>query len=160
MELLVSMNLLFSFLFLTLTHPLAMGGTLLMQTTLVALLLGNFAPNFWFSYILFLVMVGGMLVLFIYMTSVASNEMFKTNLKFLIPMPAIIILMYINIQTPNPNKELIKFSSNLNFNQMITKFMNWPSMMTLALMIMYLLITLIVIVKITNIKHGPLRTKN
>ena len=50
-----------------------MGLTLLIQTILVSIISGLITKTFWFSYILFLVFLGGILVLFIYVTSLASN---------------------------------------------------------------------------------------
>jgi NADH-ubiquinone oxidoreductase chain 6 len=61
-----------------------MGLVLLIQTLIVALLTGVLASSFWFSYILFLVFLGGMLVLFIYVTRLASNEMFSISAKSLL----------------------------------------------------------------------------
>nr|YP_009233073.1 NADH dehydrogenase subunit 6 [Engaewa walpolea]AMA98216.1 NADH dehydrogenase subunit 6 [Engaewa walpolea] len=68
-----------SLLFARLTHPLAMGIILLTQTLVVCILSGEFNPCFWFSYILFLIFMGAMLILFIYVASLASNEPFKIN---------------------------------------------------------------------------------
>nr|ALO77020.1 NADH deshydrogenase subunit 6 [Mordellidae sp. GENSP02] len=164
-SLIMILNLALSFMFICLKHPLSMGASLLVQTLLISLMLGNSAPNFWFSYILFLIMVGGMLVLFIYMTSVASNEKFKTNwlLLTLIPLTTLAIASYDMTMSSTflfNNYESMPISSEINFNQLIIKFMNWPSSITLAFMIIYLLITLIAVVKITNLSYGPLRTNN
>nr|AXS65908.1 NADH dehydrogenase subunit 6 [Tenebrionoidea sp. 15 KM-2017] len=159
------MNMILSIMFMFLKHPISMGGILLLQTIIMSLMLGNFMMNFWFSYILFLVMVGGMLVLFIYMTSIASNEKFKTNFKLMTTFGLIMITL-IWMESLNPafismnNSEFSTMESNLNFNQMIMKFMNWPSISIMLFLIMYLLFTLIAIVKITEISGGPLRSSN
>nr|YP_003204898.1 NADH dehydrogenase subunit 6 [Mordella atrata]ACO92587.1 NADH dehydrogenase subunit 6 [Mordella atrata] len=158
-------NLALSLMFICLKHPLSMGGSLLIQTILISLVLGNSAPNFWFSYILFLIMVGGMLVLFIYMTSVASNEPFKTSWPLLITIPTIILSATVLTSPLSSilifnNKESTPFDFALSFNQLIVKFMNWPSMITLSFMIVYLLITLVAVVKITDLSYGPLRANN
>lgn len=80
-------------------HPLAIGLALLMQTLFIALSTGLVAPSFWFSYILFLVFLGGMLVLFIYVASLASNEIFRFSTKLffiltsLLGLAAVIIIL-------------------------------------------------------------------
>merc|ERR1739838_23170 len=66
--------------FTRLVHPLAIGLALLFQTILICCTTGLSNLSFWFSYILFLIFLGGILVLFIYVTSLASNEMFKPSI--------------------------------------------------------------------------------
>nr|QWB85945.1 NADH dehydrogenase subunit 6 [Menesia sulphurata] len=159
-NLLISLSLIFIFL----NHPLSFGLILLLQTTLIALFTGMLSHNFWFSYILFLIMIGGMLILFIYMTSIASNEKFKfsTNLTLmfyfsLTPMLIFIIdLYFFNMML---NLDLNNMLNSISFNMTLNKFINWPQNLIFMMMIIYLLITLIMIVKVTNINYGPLRQK-
>nr|QIV24598.1 NADH dehydrogenase subunit 6 [Bifidoprionus rufus] len=148
-------------------HPLSVGVTLLIQTLLISLITGSMNSSYWFSYILFLIMVGGMLVLFIYMTNVASNEKFKFSMKMLwatIPISAMLIpLSYLDKFLTEMISVSGKSSDSESYLQEITqltKFISWPLMMNLLLIITYLLIALIMVVKITDIKQGPLRQKN
>nr|WNV22597.1 NADH dehydrogenase subunit 6 [Psylliodes laticollis] len=153
-------------MFIFLSHPLSCGMILLIQTILMAFLSGMMNYNFWYSYILFLIMVGGMLILFIYMTSIASNEKFKFNknlmliliMTFMIMLTLYFIdLMYlnyfINIQDMKP------MNSNFNNELSLKKYFNFPNFNMMIMMIIYLFITLIAIVKITNNSYGPLRQK-
>jgi NADH-ubiquinone oxidoreductase chain 6 len=57
-----------------LSHPLAIGLTLIIQTALVAAAAGIIARTFWFSYLLVLIFLGGILILFIYVSALAPNE--------------------------------------------------------------------------------------
>lgn len=66
-------------IFVNLRHPVGLGLTLILHTLLISCVTGLVGGTFWFSYILFLVFLGGVLVLFIYMTSLASNEKFVLN---------------------------------------------------------------------------------
>nr|AFU50187.1 NADH dehydrogenase subunit 6 [Prioninae sp. MJTNT-2012] len=152
--------------FLFMKHPLSFGLILLLQTILVALSTGMMNYNYWFSYMLFLIMVGGMLVLFIYMTSIASNEKFKFSSKIMMMTLGMLItsasLMIVDKFFLNTNmfmQDLIPQNMNSSNNFSMTKFFNWPSSMNLIMIMVYLLITLIMVVKITNIKYGPLRQK-
>nr|AXS65172.1 NADH dehydrogenase subunit 6 [Coleoptera sp. 11 KM-2017] len=162
--LIMIINLSLTLMFIFLTHPISMGSLLLMQTILVSLLIGNLNINFWFSYILFLILIGGMMVLFLYMTSIASNETFKKN--FLLFLPLLLFLIYplvINNQTMNfyiNNQECYLFSNNTEFQQILTKFINLPYQMVFMFMVIYLLLTLIAVVNITGIQQGPLRHHN
>nr|YP_009691910.1 NADH dehydrogenase subunit 6 [Thermistis croceocincta]QEG58716.1 NADH dehydrogenase subunit 6 [Thermistis croceocincta] len=160
----INLSMSLAMIFIFLTHPLSLGFILLIQTILIALLTGMMSHNFWFSYILFLIMIGGMLILFIYMTSIASNEKFKFSknlmiLFFISTMPLVILLKDFFFFYLTSNLDLINQMNNFSFNFTLNKFINWPQNMMFMIMIIYLLITLIMVTKITDIKHGPLRQK-
>nr|YP_010895168.1 NADH dehydrogenase subunit 6 [Kertesziomyia violascens]WJW73694.1 NADH dehydrogenase subunit 6 [Kertesziomyia violascens] len=170
--LLYSLTLIFSFIFMQMNHPLSMGLMLLIQTIMVCCLTGLMAKTFWFSYILFLIFVGGMLVLFIYMTSLASNEMFALSLKTIFI--SIISLFMLTIMIVLLDKMLLTFNSMnnemnsiSNLNSYISenslnliKLYNYPSNMITILLINYLLITMIASIKITKLYYGPIRSMN
>nr|WNV22590.1 NADH dehydrogenase subunit 6 [Psylliodes affinis] len=153
-------------LFIFLNHPLSCGLILLIQTILTALMSGFMNYNFWYSYILFLIMVGGMLILFIYMTSVASNKKFKLSKPLLVMIMlmslTIFMLLFIDLYYLNyfMNTQDLKLS-NFNFNNKLSlkKYFNYPNFNLMFMMIIYLFITLIATVKITNNPFGPLRQK-
>nr|YP_009350478.1 NADH dehydrogenase subunit 6 [Leucopitermes leucops]AQP27139.1 NADH dehydrogenase subunit 6 [Leucopitermes leucops] len=158
----MSMSTMTSLMFTQMKHPMAMGLMLLTQTILMCLISGTMYSSFWFSYILFMIMVGGMLVLFMYMTSLASNEMFSPSNKMLVTsMFTLPILIYMMPTLPN-NKEMkphdmmmeneITTTTTVMYNQMM-------GMMT-TMLVMYMLLTLIVVVNIINVSKGPLRHTN
>nr|YP_009560231.1 NADH dehydrogenase subunit 6 [Oxysarcodexia avuncula]QAA79129.1 NADH dehydrogenase subunit 6 [Oxysarcodexia avuncula] len=158
----------FNFIFFNMKHPLAMGLTLLIQTTLICLTSGLMTKTFWFSYILFLVFLGGMLVLFIYVTSLASNEMFSFSIKLMITAMTIfllstIILFFIDkntiMQYTNMEiKSIFDMNSYVMENSLsLNKLYNYPTNLLTIMLMNYLLITLIAVVKITKLFKGPLR---
>nr|YP_010259509.1 NADH dehydrogenase subunit 6 [Ahamus yushuensis]UIX24749.1 NADH dehydrogenase subunit 6 [Ahamus yushuensis] len=164
------MLILFSTMMFFLNHPLSMGLLLLLQTILISLISGSMISTFWFSYILFLTILGGLLVMFIYVASIASNEMFKFNSNLLlfymmmIMLMFIIMLMFNNLYwlNLNINSELLNFWNKMIFfnneNSInISKIYNNQSYFLTLMSIIYLLITLFAIIKITNINYGPLR---
>nr|WPQ70573.1 NADH dehydrogenase subunit 6 [Trichopoda pennipes] len=166
---LLSFMFIFNFMFMNMKHPLAMGLMLLMQTTLICLSSGLMTKSFWFSYILFLVFIGGMLVLFIYVTSLASNEMFSFSMKLMLMSLILFSLMMIML-TFIMDKNYLMYYKNLemksisNFNSFIlenslslNKLYNYPTNMMTILLMNYLLISLIAVVKITKLFKGPLR---
>nr|ALO71035.1 NADH deshydrogenase subunit 6 [Aleocharinae sp. 5 EF-2015] len=155
-------NFILSLIFMFSTHPMMMGLILLLQTITISLITGLLSSNFWFSYILFLIMVGGMLVLFIYMTSIASNEMFNysNNITLLMMLVAsIIFCTHFFTDKLMINLKFMFMESLLNYfpAYSLTKYFNYPSMLMIFFMILYLFITLVAIVKITKIEFGPLR---
>lgn len=127
--------------------------SIILQTLLLCVILWIINNTSWFSFILFLVFLGGLLVLFVYICRLASNEYFKTKFRtkstFIIS-ATILFLSYINFT-----------EQELSSNTFIFKIITLSSYQPVLISIFYLLLTLIVIVKITNNKNTPLRiTKN
>nr|YP_009178826.1 NADH dehydrogenase subunit 6 [Agasicles hygrophila]ALJ78621.1 NADH dehydrogenase subunit 6 [Agasicles hygrophila]ASO76777.1 NADH dehydrogenase subunit 6 [Agasicles hygrophila] len=165
MSLLILLTLICTLNFMISSHPLSKGLNLLLYTIFMALMITMMTINAWYSYILFLIMVGGMLILFIYMTSIASNEKFKftknnmiiLSLTMLSPLFFLIDQYYWNLIF-NLNI-MSKFNYHVIFEKTMYKYMNYPHNLVMFLMIIYLLVTLIAIVKITSVNKGPLRQK-
>nr|YP_010329938.1 NADH dehydrogenase subunit 6 [Phragmatobia fuliginosa]UNP54687.1 NADH dehydrogenase subunit 6 [Phragmatobia fuliginosa] len=172
------MFLSFTIIFITifilfLNNPLSMGLMILLQTLNICLISGMLIKTYWFSYILFLIFLGGLLVLFIYVSSIASNELFKPsfNLKMMFIL-FIFLLIMIKLFYSN-NLFWLNFSFNSDMNNLflfdlfinnenkinLSKLYNNQTFMIMMMLIIYLFITLIAVVKITNIFYGPLRSK-
>nr|QAX91074.1 NADH dehydrogenase subunit 6 [Schedorhinotermes sp. 7 MW-2019] len=159
MNLLMTMSMATSMLFTQTKHPMAMGLILLTQTILMCLISGTMFKSFWFSYILFMIMIGGMLVLFMYMTSIASNEMFLSPNKMIIIVTLTMPLIYTTMIDPTSNKEMSDYNT-MTENEVTTATTPMYEQMTgtlTILLVMYMLLTLIVVVKMININWGPLR---
>nr|AOY39848.1 NADH dehydrogenase subunit 6 [Tomicus piniperda] len=162
-----SLNWLLSISFIYMKHPLTLGFILLTQIILMSLSSGLLYYNFWFCYIIFLVMISGLLIMFIYMTSIASNEKFNmpklnnTLILFIIIMIMMISMIMMDKFYFNMNGNyLTNQSYSLLFNNLsLSKFYSMPHFYLTISLMSYLLLTLIVIVKITEIQKGPLRQK-
>nr|AYR05356.1 NADH dehydrogenase subunit 6 [Coleoptera sp. ACP-2013] len=154
-HLLIMLTLLFIFL----KHPLSLTLTIILQTMMIALISGMLNLNFWFSYILFLILIGGMMILFIYMTSIASNEKFKFSMNIFLTMMITLGLsnMFINNNLIQ-NFKNIELTFTLPF--ILNKYFNSNSILTFSLIIIYLLITLIMIVNMTIMSSSTLRQMN
>nr|AEP27588.1 NADH dehydrogenase subunit 6 [Kyklioacalles aubei] len=161
------LNFFLSMIFISLNHPLSLGCILFMQTTLISAMSGFFYYNFWFSYILFLIMIGGMLVMFIYMTSIASNEKFLMPNKFMMMYIFIFmnLFMWMSMKDNfysyifNSSMNNFSFFSNIN-NFSLSKYYNYPNLFFMIFLMMYLLFTLIVTEKIIDKNLGALRQKS
>nr|YP_010464246.1 NADH dehydrogenase subunit 6 [Borboresthes tibialis]UUL71623.1 NADH dehydrogenase subunit 6 [Borboresthes tibialis] len=160
---LASINLMLTAIFISMKHPLSAGGILLLQTVLISLMSGNLFQNFWFSYVLFLIMIGGMLILFMYMTSIASNEKFKTDFKLLMAFPIAIIstmLIYSNSSNHIQTSMMKELSKPDSFEILLSKFINLPMTAMFIFLMVYLLLAMIATVKITSFKQGSIRQMN
>nr|QWL25018.1 NADH dehydrogenase subunit 6 [Cryptotermes brevis] len=157
---LLTTSTLLGMMFTQMNHPLAMGMLLLMQTTMVCLISGLMHQSFWFQYILFMVFIGGMLVLFIYVASLASNEMFSLSTKMM-TLAATTMMMSMMIKYwstfNSSDSEMFQTMTQNKITMMTEKLYNQPSGSMTILMALYLLMTLIVVVKITDVSKGPLR---
>nr|YP_009182724.1 NADH dehydrogenase subunit 6 [Davidina armandi]AHH34336.1 NADH dehydrogenase subunit 6 [Davidina armandi] len=174
MKMFMSLMVIFLTIFMFfINHPISMGLLILSQTLLICLLLGMLINSYWFSYILFLVFLGGLLVLFIYVSSIASNELMNFPLinKFNFMTPIMILLTATMLKN---NLNWLNLSLNEDMNNFINMFLfsynenninlfklyNEQTYLLMIMMIIYLFITLIAVVKITNIFFGPLRSFN
>nr|YP_009406963.1 NADH dehydrogenase subunit 6 [Typhlatya mitchelli]ASA39486.1 NADH dehydrogenase subunit 6 [Typhlatya mitchelli] len=156
----------FSIVFTKITHPLAMGAILLAQTSIIAFLMTFVLKTTWFSYILFLIFLGAMLVLFIYVASLAPNEpLYLSYLMISIIFTSMLLSAIFIILDPILLSHSSFFENTAsNLTPMLTpttSFLNPmynPSSMKMTLfLILYLLLTLVVVVKITATHFGPLR---
>nr|YP_010155481.1 NADH dehydrogenase subunit 6 [Haemagogus tropicalis]QQX45061.1 NADH dehydrogenase subunit 6 [Haemagogus tropicalis] len=168
MMMIMLLSLITSFIFMQMKHPLAMGLMLLIQTFFISLLTGMHIKTFWFSYMLFLIFMGGMLILFIYVTSLSSNEMF--SMSFMLTFSSFIIFMILMFMLLIFDKSMIEiFVNNTEMNLFnnnslmleniieLNKMYNFPTNLITLLLINYLFLTLLVVVKITKKNYGPLR---
>nr|YP_010596106.1 NADH dehydrogenase subunit 6 [Ectomocoris horridus]WAJ48438.1 NADH dehydrogenase subunit 6 [Ectomocoris horridus] len=166
MTLTMMLSLLISSMFPLMKHPMSMGLTLIAQTMLIATMTGMMTNMFWFSYILIMTILSGMLILFIYMASVASNEKFNSSLKTLgyaISFSSLsIMLSFFEDQLESMKNWPPKKESIMDPEYLLTmnSMFNPPNMYVTALMVSYLFLTMIIISNIVNVHEGPLRIKN
>nr|YP_665522.1 NADH dehydrogenase subunit 6 [Campodea fragilis]ABF49572.1 NADH dehydrogenase subunit 6 [Campodea fragilis] len=141
--------------------------SIILQTILIAILLSIKMFSIWLPVILLLIMIGGMMILFMYMTSMIPNKHHSIKINIMI-LPAInltiITLFIMNFLFPSTNFKsesmmTNKFFNLENFNMMTNLFSNNTYQITIFMAI-YLLLTMIIIIKITNPWQGPLQHKN
>nr|YP_010585988.1 NADH dehydrogenase subunit 6 [Adicella ragma]UZZ43724.1 NADH dehydrogenase subunit 6 [Adicella ragma] len=152
----IFLNILMLFMF----YPMMIMTTLIFQTINVTILIGILNKSFWISYIFFLIIIGGMMILFLYMTSLMSKDINSFNTSMISMWLSIIFLMSIMFFM---NKYM-----NLNFNlNEILNFLNTTSMLKIynsfnlkitILMMNYLFFCLLVVTKIINLTYGPMRS--
>lgn len=157
-----------SLYFIRLAHPIRIGVILIFHTFVVGLVTGMVADNFIYSYILFLVILGGVLVLFIYITSLVSNETFSFSwldifmgrVVFFLAVGCVLIF----IAPVGRSLTVIEELSTLNYRNTeiigLEKLYSGYSFILTSFLIVYLLYVLLVCVRIVGVKTGPLRKFN
>uniref|UniRef100_A0AAU7YSZ9 NADH-ubiquinone oxidoreductase chain 6 n=1 Tax=Rhopalus latus TaxID=238591 RepID=A0AAU7YSZ9_9HEMI len=150
-----------AFIFMWLKHPISMGITIIMQTLTICMITGLILGTFWFSYLIMITMLSGMLVLFIYMASVASNEKFFTSMK-LITFSMLMIMMstIMEINETYMNNEFLKTQTSIPMELIsLTTMFNMKMKFITMSMVMFLFFTMFTVSLIVNISEGPLRVK-
>nr|YP_010021195.1 NADH dehydrogenase subunit 6 [Spodoptera littoralis]QHB74397.1 NADH dehydrogenase subunit 6 [Spodoptera littoralis]QOK36240.1 NADH dehydrogenase subunit 6 [Spodoptera littoralis]QTZ20330.1 NADH dehydrogenase subunit 6 [Spodoptera littoralis] len=175
MKMIFSLMLMMNSMFmLFINNPMSMGLLILSQTLLTCLLSGMMIKTYWFSYILFLTFLGGLLVLFIYVSSIASNQLFNFKFNYKKMLILLLIMMFFMLMMYNNNMTWMNLSMNSDMNKFndmymfinnenkinLSKLYNNQTFLIMMMLVIYLFITLIAIVKITNIFYGPLRSSN
>nr|YP_003734725.1 NADH dehydrogenase subunit 6 [Opisthopatus cinctipes]ADE05874.1 NADH dehydrogenase subunit 6 [Opisthopatus cinctipes] len=156
---------LFGFMFIQMIHPLSAGVLIIMQTLIICVIIGTQSMNFWYSYILFLIFLGGLLVLFIYISSLAQNEMFNFGSKWFTKMMFSMLIMMIIYMLIKTNLiytlDSVEYTPMLNLKMDNTaSYFYSNNLMKITMFLgLYLLICLISVTFICQIIKGPMRQK-
>nr|APF47469.1 NADH dehydrogenase subunit 6 [Snellenius sp. SNS-2016] len=135
-------------------HPLILSLMLMFYMMIMCLKLNYLQMEYWYSYILFLIMIGGVMILIMYFTSISSNEMliytFKSMIYLLMKYMFMIILMLILFFLLNKNYlnllmdnyEILSLNNlykENNFNNLKNLYMNMNMDLTIFFIIYLLL---------------------
>ena len=137
-----------------LSHPLAIGLNLLFSTFLISLIIGVGGASYWISYTLTLILSGGLLVLFVYVSLLASNERFQNRwARTLLFTFSVALVLALRFKTDSGSAGAI----NLSFEYLLRSLYNRELYRLTLFVILYLLITLLVVVFNTKKNSYPLR---
>nr|YP_010352950.1 NADH dehydrogenase subunit 6 [Tropostreptus severus]UOF70381.1 NADH dehydrogenase subunit 6 [Tropostreptus severus] len=137
-------------LFPLMFHPMMMGITIIVLTLSISMYMWLTLNFSWLSYILFLIFLGALLVLFVYISTLAPNEKFLKMSYY----PLLLLLILIILPSNYTMKDITMNNTELLPTMKI--FSMSLTLMTLFLAL-YLLLTLLIVSKITLFKEGPLR---
>nr|YP_001552175.1 NADH dehydrogenase subunit 6 [Pseudocellus pearsei]ABS71913.1 NADH dehydrogenase subunit 6 [Pseudocellus pearsei] len=139
-------NSMFSMLFLSSNHPVMMIILLMSFTLMTSFKSYLILNNAWFGYTITLIMIGGMMVLFIYMASILPNQKFKISIPTLITSLLIMLLI--------KHQHIQSWTQNLFNNPMI----EFNCSIITIMLTSYLLLTMIIINQSTTHSEGPMRS--
>nr|YP_010381628.1 NADH dehydrogenase subunit 6 [Symplanella brevicephala]UDL72003.1 NADH dehydrogenase subunit 6 [Symplanella brevicephala] len=147
-----------------LKHPISLGFTLLIQTILISMNLNHNLQSSWYSYILFITIIGGMMVMFMYMASICSNEKFETiNLKLLTFILLIMMITFFFYENFLMNNLMLNLQENkITYNEFqetksTFKFFNSSKNKLTMMMMAVLLLTMVSVTNISSSFEGPLK---
>lgn len=142
-------------LYISSSHPVILIIFILIQTVVLCLILWLKFKIRWFSYIIFLIFLGGLMVLFIYITSLASNELILISINSIFYSVIFCSLLLFFI--------ILSFNLQDNYNIFNFNFKSFHLIYSIRrsrlviLTIIYLLLTLIIVVKISNKFDAPIK---
>jgi len=137
------------------SSPLAMGFWVL----LIALACSFFSAtifNSWFALIIFLVYIGGILVIFAYFTALTPNQPLGLSIIITISRLAFFTFLALISSSNRIIPSIISSNYVSNINPITIMFNPYNSAL-LFLLASILFFILVAVVKITNITNGPLR---
>ena len=130
------------------SHPISLGIIII----IIALNIGIWAFYIvysWFMYLLVLVFLGGVIVLIIYMSTLSANEKFSPNSIY-----AGTLIFCTPVFLSSSNLLISPYiTDNINI---ITHIYESKNVSILSYLMVYLLITLVCVVKLVKFEEGPL----
>ena len=156
----VILNTIIIIVFINLQNPLTIALTVASQSLLASYTLFKITSLSWFSYLFIIVFLRGIIVIFIYVSALASNQfvspgllkIFISTIIITLPIPTLNQINLIETFT-NISNTLIQPSSD----QMLTIYTTPGGLITTSL-ILILLLSLTVIIKISKNNKLPLRS--
>nr|YP_010944746.1 NADH dehydrogenase subunit 6 [Liocranchia reinhardtii]WMC20844.1 NADH dehydrogenase subunit 6 [Liocranchia reinhardtii] len=157
----ISVSFSLSSVCLVVIQPLSLGFMLMMVSLSVSSILGLVVFS-WYGYLLFLVYIGGLLVMFMYVISLVPNLIFLSSKVFSYFFVILLGFLMMNFMV---NKELINVdmkevslldysSMSMHGASMIMMYNNFLSYLLLGIILLFVLIS---VVKICYYCEGPLR---
>nr|QBZ38118.1 NADH dehydrogenase subunit 6 [Malaxella flava]QBZ38131.1 NADH dehydrogenase subunit 6 [Malaxella flava] len=162
MKKLLLMMTLNSLMTIFMKHPISMGSILMIQSIITSTLMTMLTKNSWYSMILFVTFSSGMMIMFMYMSSISSNEKFKASFKFMNLMLMMMILttllkidwnFLLNFKLTD---QILNFKENEEMNSII-KNISFNKLYLTILLTTIILMTLIAISNLINSFEGPLK---
>lgn len=140
-------------------HPLVLGFLILRTSSVLRVILCKFLVS-WFGYRIFLVYVGGILVIFSYVVALTPNITGFNTLFFRVFRGILVCLRIVIIR-------ISRFDGILEFNRMsyltvrngrsIFGLFNSKNVLIMLFLLLMLLVTIVIVVKICYYRSGPLR---
>nr|ALO64590.1 NADH dehydrogenase subunit 6 [Andrena nitida] len=160
---LLMMIMVISSTLMNLIHPLMLILILVMYTIMNLLLMFIFTTLSMYMYMIFISIVGGMMIMFLYFTSMINNYPSKIKLNetimitYLIIITLLTLIMYMYI--PDHSEFILNNKLNMN-NIFIYKIYLYPMSLMTMITTLNLLYCLYLTIKMCSSKYVPLRKIN
>lgn len=129
-------------------NPLSIALTIILLALILSLTFSLFISS-WYSFLIFLIYVGGILVIFSYFVALTPNQQNLSPLYPIVIIISILLIIFTNLNLPQPS--ILNYSPQTNLIYITS---NSTILIILALILLF---TIIVVVKICIHTKGPLR---
>lgn len=157
--------IIFLLTFLFINNPLIIGFILIVIRMIIRVNMFILSTTPWISYILVIIFLSGIIIIFIYIARLATNEPLKikfTSISLFIMLRPLILVIYLSYKNNYKNiinLNILRDSKISPRFKLIYKTYRHISNEITIIIIIYLLVVLIAAVKITLTNHLPLRRK-
>nr|YP_010384448.1 NADH dehydrogenase subunit 6 [Amynthas seungpanensis]UGW52607.1 NADH dehydrogenase subunit 6 [Amynthas seungpanensis] len=135
------------------TTPIMLGINILAMALLLSATLAS-SMSSWYAFLVFLIYVGGMLVMFAYFLALSPNQQMPTTSNILYILLTLLTLSTVAIMTET------KIPMPQEMNQGTTYLYSTNTAPIVILLALVLFLTMVIVVKLTNLSKGPLRPFN
>nr|YP_010021207.1 NADH dehydrogenase subunit 6 [Schizoneuraphis gallarum]QOK36248.1 NADH dehydrogenase subunit 6 [Schizoneuraphis gallarum] len=163
MKFIILLNLSLSIYLITVKSPLKSNLIILIQTITLTSLTNFIMKTSWISFMIFILYIGGLMIIFLYISSIAFNELniINNNYKILI-FKLTSIFMSLLLMQNLMNLENFKYENKMNFEDNFF-FLNMfiiPNNLMIYFIMMILFFMLILIIWLLKNNKGPIRQKS
>ena len=145
-------HLIFIIIVFFLSHPIRLRISLIL-IAILARIISLWINSSWFFYLIVLVFLGGVIILIIYIRTLAANEKFR-RISINYNTIGIILMVRLSILVVLKYKNILQF---IRINNTAVGIIYEASNFSLLLfLITYLLLTLVCVVKLVKFESGPL----
>lgn len=150
------------------SHPILLIIMIIIYRILISLNISYWKINFIYSIIIFLIIVRGLLIIFLYFSSLISNEQITLNFNkiiiFIFTLNLLLLISTFYIKKNYISNFLYNFKENSPLTNINEKFFTnisnlyiYPFNNITIICIIFLLLSLFTIIKLSSIKSKPLR---
>nr|BDQ44257.1 NADH dehydrogenase subunit 6 [Amynthas yamade] len=132
------------------TTPIMLGINILAMALLLSATLAT-SMSSWYAFLVFLIYIGGMLVMFAYFLALTPNQQMPTTSNTIYMLMTLITLTTVAIMTE------MKISIPQEYYQDTSYLYSVSTAPMLIMLALILLLTMVIVVKLTNRSKGPLR---
>nr|ANH54454.1 NADH dehydrogenase subunit 6 [Myzus persicae] len=161
LKLILLTNLIMAIMLTMMKSPISSNLIILIQTMTLTMMINLINKTAWISFMIFILYIGGLMIIFLYISSIAFNELnINKNYKNMIFKLIIIFFtllyfkMYFNMENMNYEN---KFMFEDNF-YLLNMFM-MPNNLMIYMIMFILFFMLILIIWMLKINKGPIRQK-
>nr|YP_010175325.1 NADH dehydrogenase subunit 6 [Neotoxoptera formosana]QSL98442.1 NADH dehydrogenase subunit 6 [Neotoxoptera formosana] len=162
LKLILLTNLTMAIMLTMMKSPISSNLIILMQTMSLTMMINLINKTAWISFMVFILYIGGLMIIFLYISSIAFNELnINKNYKNMIYKLIIISLLMFYFKT-SFNMENMNYENKFMFEDnfyMLNMFM-LPNNLLIYMIMFILFFMLILIIWMLKINKGPIRQKN